>query len=259
MSWREFRFNLRPISLLRHRLRGVHHVAVAAATHWLLGFSVAGRLRARRHRLAARRGGAAVDRAPNADPEAHPGRSRRRRAGERRHGPHSLPLRGGRGQRSGIFVRRGRRGHFVAILVGEILWGIGVGWLMLRLRRWVRDPRIEIMLSMLTPFLAYWPPEQFGGSGVLATVTAGLYISWNGLRADQRRDAPAGRFLLGLPRLPHRGHGVSDHRTADRARSSRPSPPIRFPASRMSAAVVGVVVIAARFGWVYPSTYISPG
>ena len=53
---------------------------------------------------------------------------------------------------------------------------------MLRLRRWVRDPRIEITLSILTPFLAYWPPEHLGGSGVLATVTAGLYISWNGLR-----------------------------------------------------------------------------
>ena len=73
-------------------------------------------------------------------------------------------------------------GTFAAIVVGEILWGIGVGWVMLRLRRWVRDPRIEIMLSVLTPFLAYWPPEQLGGSGVLATVTAGLYISWNGLR-----------------------------------------------------------------------------
>ena len=42
--------------------------------------------------------------------------------------------------------------------------------------------RIEITLSILTPFIAYWPPERLGGSGVLATVTVGLYISWNGLR-----------------------------------------------------------------------------
>ena len=73
-------------------------------------------------------------------------------------------------------------GMFAAILVGEFLWGIGVGWAMLRLRRLVGDPRIEITFSILTPFLAYWPPEYMGGSGVLATVTAGLYISWNGLR-----------------------------------------------------------------------------
>src|SRR5262249_6683854 len=71
---------------------------------------------------------------------------------------------------------------FLAIVVGEVLWGITVGWLMLRLRRWVGDTRVEILLSVLTPFLAYWPPELLGGSGVLATVTTGLYISWNGLR-----------------------------------------------------------------------------
>ena len=82
----------------------------------------------------------------------------------------------------GVFSLSQATGTFAAIIGGEILWGIGVGWAMLRLRRWVQDPRIEIMLSVLTPFLAYWPPETLGGSGVLATVTTGLYISWNGLR-----------------------------------------------------------------------------
>ena len=82
----------------------------------------------------------------------------------------------------GVFSPTRALGTFAAIVVGEIIWGIGVGWLMLRLRRWVADPRIEITLSILTPFLAYWPPQQLGGSGVLATVAAGLYISWNGLR-----------------------------------------------------------------------------
>ena len=32
----------------------------------------------------------------------------------------------------------------------------------------------------MTPYLAYWVPEHLGGSGVLATVAAGLYVSWNG-------------------------------------------------------------------------------
>src|SRR6185503_15485776 len=80
----------------------------------------------------------------------------------------------------------------------EIAWGLAIGWLMLRLRRWVRDPRIEITLSILTPFLAYWPPEYLGGSGVLATVTAGLYISWNGLRLISAATRLQGIFFWDL-------------------------------------------------------------
>ena len=87
---------------------------------------------------------------------------------------------------------------FAVIAVGEIVWGLGVGWGMLRLRRWVRDTRIEVLLSVLTPFLAYWPPEQLGGSGVLATVTAGLYISWNGLRLISAATRLQGVFFWDL-------------------------------------------------------------
>src|SRR6202795_516071 len=70
---------------------------------------------------------------------------------------------------------------FAAIVAGELLWGICVGWLLLRLRRWVDDPQIELVLSILTPFIAYWPPPQLGGSAVLATVVTGLYVSWHGM------------------------------------------------------------------------------
>ena len=43
-----------------------------------------------------------------------------------------------------------------------------------------RDPQIEITLSLITPYVAYWVPAHFGGSGVIATVACGLYMSWNG-------------------------------------------------------------------------------
>ena len=39
---------------------------------------------------------------------------------------------------AGVFSLGQAAGTFAAIVVGEIVWGIGVGWLMLRLRRWVR-------------------------------------------------------------------------------------------------------------------------
>ena len=43
-------------------------------------------------------------------------------------------------------------------MVGEIAYGIGIGWLSLRLRQWARDPRVEITLSLMTPYLAFWVP-----------------------------------------------------------------------------------------------------
>src|SRR4030088_2600175 len=39
MSWREFRFNLRPIGLLAVGCVAFTTIAVAAVTHWLLGFA----------------------------------------------------------------------------------------------------------------------------------------------------------------------------------------------------------------------------
>src|SRR6202167_4053791 len=181
MSWKEFRFNLRPIVLLAIGCVVFTTIAVAAATHFLLGFPwpvgfVLG----------------AIISPPDA---VAPLAIARRMQLPRR----LLVILEGEGLANdasalilyrcavaavslSVFSLDKAAGMFAAIICGEILWGIGVGWLMLRLRRWVQDARIEIMLSILTPFLAYWPPENLGGSGVLATVTAGLYISWNGLR-----------------------------------------------------------------------------
>jgi monovalent cation/hydrogen antiporter len=181
MSWREFKFNLRPITLLAVGCVLFTTVAVAVATHFLLGLAwpVAFVL------------GAIVS-----PPDAMAPLSVARRMQLPRR---ILVILEGEGLANdaaalilyrfavaavvtGAFSPAKAAGTFAAIVAGEILWGIGVGWLMLRLRRWVRDPSIEITLSVLTPYLSFWVPEQLGGSGVLATVTAGLYISWNGFR-----------------------------------------------------------------------------
>jgi monovalent cation/hydrogen antiporter len=181
MSWRDFRFNLRPIALLAVGCVLFTTVAVAAASHWLLGLawpvgfvlgaivsppdvmaplSIARRLQLPKRILVILEGeGLANDAAALI-----------------------LYRFAVAAVSAGTFSFVEAVGLFAAIVIGEIFWGIGVGWLMLRLRRWVRDPRIEITLSILTPFLSYWVPEYLGGSGVLATVTTGLYISWNGFR-----------------------------------------------------------------------------
>src|SRR5262249_27373538 len=81
---------------------------------------------------------------------------------------------------SGAFSLPEAAGMFAGIIIGEALFGVAVGWLSLRVRHYAHDPKIEITLSLITPYVAYWMPHHFGGSGVLSTVACGLYMSWNG-------------------------------------------------------------------------------
>jgi monovalent cation/hydrogen antiporter len=144
---------------------------------------------------------------------------------------------------------------FAAIVAGEIVWGIGVGWLMLRLRRWARDPRVEITLSILTPFLAYWPPQYLGGSGVLATVTAGLYVSWNGLWLISAATRLQGVFFWEF--FMYLIEGMVFLITGLQARSLIPRIVNHSIAElTISAALISAVVILTRFVWMYPEAYL---
>jgi len=254
MSWNEFRFNLRPISLLAVGCVVFTTVAVAAATHWLLGLPwpvgfVLG----------------AIVSPPDA---VAPLSILRRMQLPRR----ILVVLEGEGLANdatalilyrfavaavsaGVFSFGQAAGTFVAIVVGEILWGIGVGWLMLRLRRWVHNPPVEITLSVLTPFLAYWPPEHLGGSGVLATVTAGLYISWNGLRLISAATRLQGIFFWSF--FLYLVEGLVFLATGLQARTLMARIE-HYPVTELvaSAAVVSAVVIVARFVWMFPAIYV---
>ena len=180
MSWREFRFNLRPIALFAFRLRGLHHLRGGGRGALAARHAARRRFRARRHRVAARRGGAAGHR--HAARPAAPARrhTRGRRPRQRRHRLDPVPLRRRRGGHRAVFASARRQANLRLIVVGEIAYGIAVGWCSLRLRRWAHDPRVEITLSLMTPYVAFLVPQQLGGSGVLATVAAGLFVSWNG-------------------------------------------------------------------------------
>ena len=62
-------------------------------------------------------------------------------------------------------------------IVGGITIGLGIGWVVMRLHRSLEDPLIESVLTLLTPYAAFIPAEHFHASGVLAVVTMGLYVS----------------------------------------------------------------------------------
>ncbi len=71
-------------------------------------------------------------------------------------------------------------GHGMArlaeVVFGGIAYGLAVAVVIGRVRRHVRDPMIQIMLSLITPFVAYIPAEELNVSGVLATVVTGAYL-----------------------------------------------------------------------------------
>ncbi|HEY3809267.1 MAG TPA: Na+/H+ antiporter [Steroidobacteraceae bacterium] len=254
MSWREFRFNLRPISMLAVGAVVFTTLAVAAVTHyilkldWSVGFIV----------------GAIVS-----PPDAVAPLSIARRMQLPRR---ILVILEGEGLANdatalilyrfavvavsvGVFSLGHALSTFAAIVVGEVIWGLIVGWIMLRLRRWVAETRIEILLSVLTPFVAYWPPEHFGGSGVLATVTTGLYISWNGLRLISADTRLQGIFFWDF--LIYMTEGMIFLVTGLQARTLVGG--ISGYSLRelvVSGAVVCAVVILARAIWLYPATYL---
>ena len=60
---------------------------------------------------------------------------------------------------------------------GGFLIGLLVGALMVWLWRQLSDPPVHMTLSLLAPFAAYLPAEAVEASGVLAVVTAGVFIS----------------------------------------------------------------------------------
>src|SRR5207249_1536676 len=60
---------------------------------------------------------------------------------------------------TGTFSFANALGGFFAVVMGEAIYGVAVGWAMLQLRRWARDSDFEITLSLLTPYAAFWPPE----------------------------------------------------------------------------------------------------
>jgi Na+/H+ antiporter len=67
-------------------------------------------------------------------------------------------------------------GRFVIITVGGVVIGLAVAWLIAYIRTRLSDTPVEITLSLLTPYAAYLPAELIGVSGILAAVTAGLYL-----------------------------------------------------------------------------------
>jgi monovalent cation/hydrogen antiporter len=254
MSWREFRFNLRPIALFAFGCVLFSSAAVAAVAYYALGMPLAVGFVL----------GAIVAPTDAVAPLAIV-----RRLGLPRRLVVVLEGEGLANDAtalilyrfaiaavaSGVFSLGQVAGTFALIVVGEIAYGIAVGWASLRLRRWARDPRVEITLSLLTPYAAFLVPQHLGGSGVLATVAAGLYVSWNGPLLIPAATRLQGIFFWDLVVYLLEGFvflitGMETRALIDDANA------VFLRDLAIAVPLVVAVLIAARFIWTYPAAYL---
>ena len=63
-------------------------------------------------------------------------------------------------------------------IVGGIAVGLVVGYVIRRVRRALDNPPLEVTIAFLTGYFAFLPATAIGVSGVLAVVTAGVYMGW---------------------------------------------------------------------------------
>lgn len=137
---------------------------------------------------------------------------------------------------------------FLKVAGGGVGFGMVLGWATARVRRPLRDPASQIVVSLLVPFAAYLPADALGLSGVLATLTTGLVLGQQTVAGL----APSGRlrvsefwevlvfllesvlFVLVGVQLRHVLHSLGAYSTADVA---------------LVAGLTVVVVVGVRFAW----------
>jgi monovalent cation/hydrogen antiporter len=144
-------------------------------------------------------------------------------------------------------------GVFVLASVGGVLIGWALGWVVHRVRLWLRDGVLESALGLLVPFVGYSVAEEAHTSGVLAVVMAGLYLGHRGHQADplariqddavwRALDTLLESFVFALIGLQLRA--VAEAIDAGLGRLTL-----------IGLALVGVTILV-RIVWVFPATYV---
>src|SRR6266404_7779181 len=72
--------------------------------------------------------------------------------------------------------------QFLLVAAGGIAVGLATGWLATRVQKRLDDPPVQTMLSLLTPYVAYFSGEWLHVSGILAVVIAGMFYGWRAPR-----------------------------------------------------------------------------
>ncbi|ATZ24533.1 Na+/H+ antiporter [Streptomyces lavendulae] len=156
-----------------------------------------------------------------------------------------------------VGVGAGWAGGVAEFLLASV-GGVGVGLLLMvpihQLRTRLKEPLLQNTLSLLIPFVAYAAAERVHASGVLAVVVVALYLghrNWQVDFATRLQEEAVWKVvafvlesvvfaLIGL-QLPVVLKGLGEYEGA---------------AAAGYALVVFLAVVAARYLWVFPATFV---
>ena len=147
-------------------------------------------------------------------------------------------------------------GVFGLAVAGGVVVGLVIGWVVHRVRIRIGDGVLESALGMLVPFGAYLLAEEVHGSGVLAVVTAGLYLGHNAPRAGyatrlqetavwQAVDVLLESLVFALIGLNFR------FVLGEAERAGHPPWSLIWP-----VLAVLLATMLLRVAWIYPATYL---
>jgi len=157
---------------------------------------------------------------------------------------------------SGVFSLSDAAVQYVWVSVGGVAIGVVVGWVVVQIEGRLTDPPVEVLVSLLAPVAAWLPAEALHVSGVLAVVTAGIWLGRAAPRvmSSDTRVLGSGVWqmlvftlnglvfvLIGL-QLPTIIETISVNAT-------------ETPFVLVALAVAATVIIVRLF-WVFPATYL---
>ena len=140
--------------------------------------------------------------------------------------------------------------------VGGVCIGLAVGWLMRIIRTRIDDLLLQNTVSLLTGYAAYYPADALHFSGVLAALTAGLYLG----RHAETFTSPSSRIQITAQRdiTLYLINGILFILVGLQLHPILNGLSIHMAPSRLLylALLVSLTVILVRILWAFPAVYL---
>ena len=147
--------------------------------------------------------------------------------------------------------------HFAYAAVASVTAGVVTGWLARHIFERIGDPAAENTIMMLVPFGAFLPAEALHASGVVAVLSAALYLSRYSVVIASATSRLQGPVLWEM--IDFLLTGLSFVLVGLQLRSSAPHLFDGGPSVLLVPAAVCLTVIVTRPVWIFATAWLSRG